>query len=414
MVQSWEHINCCNSIGCTLFGIPNSPHYRCIEGRYHCPECGYSFPPISSDALSAFSQQNNKYYPGLLSYCPECGQNASLLKHGKTSQGQQRRRCQKCDISFSEYSSPAAEDPKYDSLRLAIREGTFFQKPNPAMKAELAHLSLRAKWEQVKWRPTTLEGEFSSIAFTLGFNGSQNHLYVIATADNRTGRIIAVSTNYAMQKKGISAEWSYHSTSQEKSQTRNIVMRIFDKDRAISRRQALYDLDYGSAKLKCNDPGVIVKPVLAAYRHFALVHALTHLNTLSSHHWLEHECFLYGGCLMANRDEVLKQRCHISFVYERGTCDKTGRFQQQVVKSDILWNDVWRCYSQKEYELALCHLTGSHRQKIYTQATLSPVKQFKLFLFTHPSLLPLTHLSPRNVVYLLEHLTAEYNHGRSF
>lgn len=41
------------------------------------------------------------------------------------------------------------------------------------------------------------------------------------------------------------------------------------------RRNVLFDVDYGPAILYKNDPGMLVKPVLPAYRHFELVQALT-------------------------------------------------------------------------------------------------------------------------------------------
>ncbi len=49
------------------------------------------------------------------------------------------------------------------------------------------------------------------------------------------------------------------------------------------RRDTLFDIDYGPAVLHQNDPGMLVKPVLPAYRHFELVRILTdeHSTTFS-------------------------------------------------------------------------------------------------------------------------------------
>ncbi|MNZ36925.1 hypothetical protein D3C78_543620 [compost metagenome] len=191
-----------------------------------------------------------------------------------------------------------------------------------------------------------------------------------------------------------------------------LVRKVFDKDRVISRRPFLFDIAYGPANVRSNDPGTIVKPVLAAYRHFALVYALTHHRLLSIHHWLEHECFIYGACLMANRMDIAQQRCGISFVYEEGALDATQRLRSETVRSDIVWRDTWNCYSQKNYNLAVCHLTGKTNRSSFRQATLKPARAFQEYLFRHPIWPQLIRLAPRNVVHLLEYLAAEYNRGR--
>lgn len=84
------------------------------------------------------------------------------------------------------------------------------------------------------------------------------------------------------------------------------------------RRDTLFDIDYGPAVLHQNDPGMLVKPVLPAYRHFELVRILTDEHSNNVQHYLDHECFILGGCLMANLQHIHQGRCHISFVKERG------------------------------------------------------------------------------------------------
>lgn len=90
------------------------------------------------------------------------------------------------------------------------------------------------------------------------------------------------------------------------------------------RRDTLFDIDYGRAILHQNDPGMLVKPVLPAYRHFELVRALTEAYSINIQHYLDHECFILGGCLMANLQHIHQGRCHISFVKERG--EKTTHY----------------------------------------------------------------------------------------
>lgn len=414
-MNHWEHINCCKTIGCRFFGVANSPFYIHFGSKCRCPECGYFFPVISPGALSAFSQQTNQHYAGVLTACPRCGQTAALVRHGQTAKGQPRWRCRACGLSFTRYAGPAIWESKLSALRDAIAEGESFRsvhKESQTMSRELARLAFLAGVEQVHFPITALEAEFSTITFTVGYNGGVNQLYVIVTADNATGRVMAVSTNYVATREGISQEWWYPSLPGERGVSKGVIRQIFDKDRVISRRPLFFDVAYGPATLKCHDPGIVVKPVIAAYRHFALLQALTANKLLAVQHWLEHECFLYGACLMANRHDIATRRSHIGFVYERGTRDETRRLRSDKVVSSIIWRDLWRCYSQRNYEMAVCHLTGNHAHSLFRHATLKPARAFQQWLIVHPAWMQLTRLAPRNVVHLLNYLAAEYNRQR--
>lgn len=66
------------------------------------------------------------------------------------------------------------------------------------------------------------------------------------------------------------------------------------KEAITARRETLFDIDYGPASLYKNDSGMIVKPVLPAYRHFELVRMLTDERSLNVQHYLDHECFILG------------------------------------------------------------------------------------------------------------------------
>lgn len=414
-MNQWEHVNCCKNVACSFFGMANHVHYQFIGQNGLCPECGDIFPIISTSALSAFNQQSNKSYPEILRYCPTCGQGDALIRHGRGPAGAQRWRCSTCNISFTDESTSIKDSPGVQPLAECIAAGGDFKllgEKRQTLSRAFTHLAFSARSEQVHLPTVTLSGEYSTITFTVEFNGSHNNLYVIATADNKTGRVIAVSTNYVALKSGISPDWWYPSMPAESGFSPILVRKVFDKDRVISRRPFLFDIAYGPANVRANDPGTIVKPVLAAYRHFALVHVLTHHRLLSVHHWLEHECFIYGACLMANRRDIAQQRCNISFVYEEGSLDTKQRLRSETVRSDIVWRDTWNCYSQKNYNLAVCHLTGKINRSSFRQATLKPARAFQDYLFSHPIWPQLTRLAPRNVVHLLEYLAAEYNRGR--
>lgn len=408
----WEHVNCCKTIGCSLFGVAQSPAWQAAGLNCRCPECGFLFPLISTMALDAYSQQTNRHYSGVMLCCPVCGPKGMLVRHGKSVSQRQRWHCRTCHRSFTHYAGPVVYDSRLLALRDAIADGALLRSVegrSQVMGRELSRLAFWAGVEQVHSQRVSLDAEFSTVTFRVPFNGSESLLYVIVTAENKTGRVIALSTNYVASREGIPAEWMYFCAPSEKISAQGVVRRIFDKDRTIARRPLYYDISYGPARLKRNDGGAIVKPVLAAYRHFDLVYALTHDRVLSVQHWLEHECFLYGGCLMANRNEVVKQSTRMGFVHEIGTRDVSRRLRSETILSDIIWRDTWHCYSQRGYELAVCYLTGEQGQSSFRHAILKPAGVFQSWLYVHPIWSQLTRLAPRNVVWLLEYLAAEYN-----
>lgn len=412
-MHAWEHVNCCKTIGCRLFGVANSPHYQQRGQNCRCPECGYLFPLISPRVLSAFSQQTNQHYAGVLLCCPRCGCTEALVRHGFDANGKQRWRCRSCHTSFTHYDGPVKYDRKLNPLRDAIAAGEPFRylnKERQVIRRELSRLAFLAGLEQVHLSVGSLAAEYSTNAFTVGFNASDSLLYIIVTADNKTGRVIAVSGNYIAVSESIGQEWIYPSQApREQYLSQRAIGQVFDKDRIISRRPLYFDVAYGPATLKRHDRGVVVKPVIAAYRHFGLVHALTNKRVLSVQHWLEHECFLYGACLMANRNEIAAQRSHIGFVYECGSRVENRRLRSDTVLSSIIWRDVWRRYYQRDYELAVCHLTGNRDNTAFHRATLKPARAFQSWLARHPVWPQLIRLAPQNVIYLLNYLAAEYN-----
>lgn len=115
---------------------------------------------------------------------------------------------------------------------------------------------------------------------------------------------------------------------------------------------------------------MLVKPVLPAYRHFELVSALTDERLLNVHHYLDHECFILGGCLMANLSFIRQGRCHISFVKERGNPPTRWEAPPRLFLSGGIRNNVWRAYSTRDYAMAVFNLTGNKKPGMLRQATL--------------------------------------------
>lgn len=413
----YTDVNACKTFGCPNFGVLNSPLYALRGQNILCQACGFHFPVISAAALNAFKLQVNRSYQGLIWACAHCGKRDGLTRHGYTQSGQQRVRCASCRSTFAWYEH-ARLPARLSSLAGAIRAGQPLRElsgfDSKMTGRDLQQLAFSARLACAATPPFTLETFLATAAFSINFNGSPNRLYVIVTVEKKSDRVIAITTNYAPRSEHISFEYRYSANDEELIVSREPLTRIFAKDRVMKRRALFFDTRYGAARLKINDAGVIVKPVLAAYRHFEVVKSLTQNAFLYVQHYIEHECFIYGGCLMANREEVATGHCHIAFVYEKGNRTPQQPFRSQIITSRLIWNDVWRCFSQPDYQMAVCSLTGQQRSSELRQATLQPAQRFIDFILRHPFYPQLVRLSPANVSAVLEFLAAEYNQGAHY
>ncbi|WP_223271320.1 cytoplasmic protein [Buttiauxella sp. B2] len=380
-----------------------------------CLECGFSFPVISARALNVFKAQVNKGYQGIILSCPHCGKSKGLTRHGRSKNGLQRIKCPDCSITFIHYCDFPIS-PRLLIIGELVRNGRSLKElpygseySSTVLGRDLSKMASISRLIQTQSSSISIDSELSTAAFLINFNASSNRMYAIVTADKRSRRIIAISTNYAPSATSIPVDFQYKITDEESCIGQNLVSRIFAKDRLMSRRDVYFDTHYGTAQLKSNDSGAIVKPVLAAYRHFELVKTLTDRYSLYVHHYLEHECFIYGGCLVANLKSVQDGNCHISFVYEQGDRKCRKNVHSEMIVSDIVWNDAWYYYSQRQYHLAVCNLTGLRRGNSVFEATLEPAQSFIQFVQQHPFYMCLIRHSPANVNYLLEFLMQEYN-----
>lgn len=180
----------------------------------------------------------------------------------------------------------------------------------------------------------------------------------------------------------------------------------------MRRRGALFDIDYGPARLYRHDRGMVVKPVLTAYRHFDLVKALTDERSLNVQHFLDHECFILGGCMVANVDHIRQGRCHIAFVRERGSSSPLNTLPPRFFRGGGIRNNIWRGFSTRDYAMAVCNLTENKKTSMLRQATLRSATQFIEHVQQHPFLPIMKKMSPANVVLALNYIKYEYNQRR--
>ena len=406
------NVNCCKTLGCVNFGILNSPDYLMQGKDVLCRACGFLFPVISSISLNLFRQSANRSWRGLIKQCPNCG-GKWLKKYGFSCLGERRIYCCDCHKTFV-FSKKQKKDPRQELLSSLIREGTSLVDirtglglDSTGLARELGKLSRRANQHECLRAFSAFDITLSTRAFYIHFNGGKSRLYVLVTAEEQCGNVVAISTNYSAYP--VEKEYQYTSHYEERYPAGTLTQLVKRKESITMRRDTLFNIDYGSASLYKNDPGMLVKPVLPAYRHFELVRTLTDERSLNVQHYIDHECFILGGCMMANLPCVQQGRSHIAFVHERGSQPPQRDIPPRLFMSGGIRNNIWRTFSTPDYAMAVCNLTGNKKTSAQRHATLKSATRFMQYLHRHPFFLQLSQLSPANVTTTLEYLKYEYN-----
>lgn len=406
------NVNCCKTLGCSNFGILHSPDYLMQGKNVLCRACGFLFPVISSTSLNLFRQGANRSWKGLIKQCPNCG-GSSLKKYGFSCLGDRRIYCCDCHKTFI-MSKRQKNDHRQALLSSLIYEGasltairTSLGLDSTGLSRELSKLSRSANQRECLWAFSTLDITLSTRAFYVCFNGCSSRLYVLVTAEDQSGKVVAISTNYSAYP--VEKAFQYTSHYEERFPAGTLTQLVKRKESLTMRRDTLFNIDYGSATLHKNDAGMLVKPVLPAYRHFELVRRLTDEHSLNVQHYIDHECFILGGCMMANLTYVQQGRSHIAFVRERGSQPPQRDIPPRLFMSGGIRNNIWRTFSTPDYAMAVCNLTGNKKSSAQRHATLKSATRFMQYLHRHPFYSQLGRLSPANVTATLEYLKYEYN-----
>lgn len=128
-----------------------------------------------------------------------------------------------------------------------------------------------------------------------GASGGQK-LYVLISFDALRGNILHLSTNYTQHQAGESLHYRYRGNAEPELHESNIVQRVDMREAQFLRRSQFDEIQYGSAALKRNAKGVILRPVITAHGHFRVLNIL--FPTVKTH-VISHECFLRGAIITA-------------------------------------------------------------------------------------------------------------------
>lgn len=362
-------INCCKSFGCQNLGLASSadyswPEYRLGYAALHCRACG-SYPPLFNEEqfrlwLSAYlanSAANSGHF------CPSCYQR-DPIRYGRNPQGSQRVQCRACKKVWT---------PKRQPL-------TLFEPP-----------------EQIATVPLIVPFQGAS---------ADQKLYVLLSFDAIRGNILHISSNFTPHPAGASLRYRWRGIGEAAATHDDIVERVSQRESQFLRRSQFDEIQYGSAILKRNASGVILRPVITAHGHFRL---LSHLWPEVKTHIIAHECFLRGAVITAWAGQFREHHASLWFVDEEISDDQHTRPWQLLGKSyQGWWQNQWQIWQQGDTRKMVCLLTEGQVEK-GASITLAASHHFLAWLQQQTEFRNSARYSAHSVLQTIRTLAEKYN-----
>jgi hypothetical protein len=212
---------------------------------------------------------------------------------------------------------------------------------------------------------------------------AQQRLYVVISADTRSGRIIQVTTNYCDWVAGESLHYRGSGNPPQESFPAKTVEHIREQELRFMQRSQFDEIHYGSAIIKHNDRGSILRPVITLHGHFQ---QLKRQYSAITDHYLAHECVLRGAAITAWAAEVRQGKTQLWFVVESTVQQATP--QDVWRKSGIWrlgwWENIWQQWSMGENNKMIGLLTGQADVREPSCVSLSSCNAFEQWLNIHP------------------------------
>lgn len=317
-------INCCKSFGCKNLGLASSPDYSWPEYRLgyaalHCRACG-SYPPLFNEEqfggwlsayLTDFAAQSGHF-------CPRCYQRETIL-YGHNPQGSQRVQCRSCKHVWT---------PKQQPLTTIVPP------------------------EQI-----------ATVPLIVPFQGActDQKLYVLLSFDAIRGNILHISSNFTPHLVGDTLRYRWRNNVEPAVIHDNIVERVRQRETLFLRRSQFDEIQYGSAMLKRNANGAVLRPVITAHGHFRI---LSHLWPEVKTHIIAHECFLRGAAITAWAQQYRDHHASLWFIDEEINSDKCTLPWRLLGKTwQGWWQNQWQIWQQGDTRKMVCLLTEGQVEK---------------------------------------------------
>ncbi|MGN2418563.1 cytoplasmic protein [Citrobacter freundii] len=368
-MKSLFTINCCKSFGCKNLGLASSPDYSWPEYRLgyaalHCRACG-SYPPLFNEEqfggwlsayLTDFAAQSGHF-------CPRCYQRETIL-YGHNPQGSQRVQCRSCKHVWT---------PKQQPLTTIVPP------------------------EQI-----------ATVPLIVPFQGActDQKLYVLLSFDAIRGNILHISSNFTPHLVGDTLRYRWRNNVEPAVIHDNIVERVRQRETLFLRRSQFDEIQYGSAMLKRNANGAVLRPVITAHGHFRI---LSHLWPEVKTHIIAHECFLRGAAITAWAQQYRDHHASLWFIDEEINSDKCTLPWRLLGKTwQGWWQNQWQIWQQGDTRKMVCLLTEGQVEK-GASITLAAGHHFLAWLQQQAEFRDSARYSAHSVFQTIRTLAEQYN-----
>lgn len=362
-------INCCKSFGCKNLGLASSPDYSWPEYRLgyaalHCRACG-SYPPLFNEEqfggwlsayLTDFAAQSGHF-------CPRCYQRETIL-YGHNPQGSQRVQCRSCKHVWT---------PKQQPLTTIVPP------------------------EQI-----------ATVPLIVPFQGActDQKLYVLLSFDAIRGNILHISSNFTPHLVGDTLRYRWRNNVEPAVIHDDIVERVRQRETLFLRRSQFDEIQYGSAMLKRNANGAVLRPVITAHGHFRI---LSHLWPEVKTHIIAHECFLRGAAITAWAQQYRDHHASLWFIDEEIKSDKCTLPWRLLGKTwQGWWQNQWQIWQQGDTRKMVCLLTEGQVEK-GASITLAAGHHFLAWLQQQSEFRDSARYSAHSVFQTIRTLAEQYN-----
>lgn len=362
-------INTCKSFGCRNLGLSTSadyhwPDYRLGYPALHCRACG-SYPPLFDE------QQFNQWLSAQLTayaiekrcFCPQC-YCSDTIRYGLNPQGTQRVQCRDCKKVWT---------PKQ-------------QSPQPIAAPE----------------------QIETVSLIVPFQGAcaAQKLFVLLSFDAIRGNVLHISTNFTQHQIGESLRYRWKGHIEPDLHHSDIVQRVDMRERQFLHRSQFDEIQYGSAELKRNATGAIIRPVIAAHGHCRLLNILfPEVKT----HVISHECFLRGAVITAWAERFRQRHAELWFIEEEiGDNDTHQPWHFHGTTHHGWWQNQWQLWVQGKNRKMVCSLTGGDSRNAKS-LSLAASRHYIHWLYNQSTFTQSARLSARHVSQKIVSLAQEYN-----
>lgn len=281
---------------------------------------------------------------------------------------------------------------------------------NPQRTQRVQCRACRKVWtpKQLKQREIAPPERIETVSLIVPFQGSraEQKLYVLLSFDAVSGNIIHLSTNFTQHNIGETLRYYWHGNIEPDLQHSDIVNRVDMREMQFLRRSQFDEIQYGSAALKRNARGAILRPVIAAHGHFRVLNILF---PKVKNQVISHECFLRGAVITAWAEQFRRRQGELWFIEEEihdGDIDIPWDYQRTTQHG--WWQSQWQLWVQGKNRKMVCPLTGGDSSNA-KRLSLTASRRFIHWLYKQTTFTHSARLSAGRVSQILLSLAQDYN-----